>query len=218
MSGPLSSSPVSPCSCRLVRLEPLGQPDDDRPAALGLRRVDRRDLHADLVDHAGDLHRWSRRRCSTRAGASATARARPSRSRSTATPCSRSRGRSPSRSSCSSSASRPSGSSSGPRRRPRRPTSGWTSRASSGGGSSSIPSFKITTANEVHLPVGQTVAFHLHAPDVIHSFWMPALGGKRDVVPHRVNRIILTPEVTGSSTSASAPSTAGCRTPTCASA
>ena len=38
----------------------------------------------------------------------------------------------------------------------------------------SYPELKITTANELHLPVGQTVAFHLHAPDVIHSFWMPA--------------------------------------------
>jgi cytochrome c oxidase subunit II len=59
------------------------------------------------------------------------------------------------------------------------------------------PDQKITTANELHLPVGQTVAFHLHAPDVIHSFWIPPLGGKRDVVPHRVNRIIMTPEVPG---------------------
>ena len=47
------------------------------------------------------------------------------------------------------------------------------------------------------MPVGQTVAFHLHAPDVIHSFWIPALGGKRDVVPHRVNRIVLTPDAPG---------------------
>src|SRR5262245_12520704 len=61
----------------------------------------------------------------------------------------------------------------------------------------SYPDLKITTANELHIPVGQTAAFHLHAPDVIHSFWMPALGGKRDVVPHRVNRIVLTPEVPG---------------------
>jgi cytochrome c oxidase subunit II len=59
------------------------------------------------------------------------------------------------------------------------------------------PGLGITTANEVHLPVGQTVAFHLHAPDVIHSFWIPYLGGKRDVVPHRVNQLILTPEVPG---------------------
>ena len=59
------------------------------------------------------------------------------------------------------------------------------------------PALKIHTANELHLPVGQTVAFYLHGPDVIHSFWVPQLGGKRDVVPARVNRIILTPEVPG---------------------
>ncbi|PWU18638.1 MAG: cytochrome c oxidase subunit II [Candidatus Rokuibacteriota bacterium] len=59
------------------------------------------------------------------------------------------------------------------------------------------PDLKIATANEVHLPVGQTVAFFLHAPDVIHSFWIPGLGGKRDVVPQRVNRLIMTPEVPG---------------------
>jgi cytochrome c oxidase subunit 2 len=45
--------------------------------------------------------------------------------------------------------------------------------------------------------VGQTATFLLNGPDVIHSFWMPQLGGKRDVVPHRINHITLTPEVTG---------------------
>jgi cytochrome c oxidase subunit 2 len=59
------------------------------------------------------------------------------------------------------------------------------------------PQHKITTANELHLPTGQAVAFFLNAPDVIHSFWIPQLGGKRDVVPHRVNLITLTPEVPG---------------------
>src|SRR5262249_30776325 len=59
------------------------------------------------------------------------------------------------------------------------------------------PDLHIATANELHLPVGQTVAFALHAPDVIHSFWIPGLGGKRDVVPHRVNHITMTPEQPG---------------------
>jgi cytochrome c oxidase subunit II len=59
------------------------------------------------------------------------------------------------------------------------------------------PALKIHTANELHLPVGQTVAFYLHGPDVIHSFWVPQLGGKRDVVPGRLNRITLTPERAG---------------------
>jgi cytochrome c oxidase subunit 2 len=60
------------------------------------------------------------------------------------------------------------------------------------------PDLKITTANELHLPVGQTAAFHLHGPDVIHSFWVPGIAiGKRDVVPHRVNRLTFTPEMPG---------------------
>jgi cytochrome c oxidase subunit 2 len=59
------------------------------------------------------------------------------------------------------------------------------------------PELNVTTANELHLPVGRTVAFYLNAPDVIHSFWIPHLGGKRDVVPHRVNRLVMTPEVPG---------------------
>ena len=59
------------------------------------------------------------------------------------------------------------------------------------------PSLDVVTANEVHLPVGRPVVFLLEGPDVIHSFWVPQLGGKRDVVPGRVNRITLTPEATG---------------------
>jgi cytochrome c oxidase subunit 2 len=60
------------------------------------------------------------------------------------------------------------------------------------------PELKVTTANELHLPVGQTALFHLHGPDVIHSFWVPGVAiGKRDVVPRRVNRIFMTPETPG---------------------
>src|SRR5262249_26372136 len=62
---------------------------------------------------------------------------------------------------------------------------------------STSPALHAPTPNELHLPKGQTVAFYLNAPDVIHSFWIPRLGGKRDVVPHRVNRLIMTPEITG---------------------
>jgi len=40
-----------------------------------------------------------------------------------------------------------------------------------------------------HIPVGQEVAFHLHSTDVIHSFWVPKLGGKLDVVPN-VNNVL----------------------------
>src|SRR5439155_32186 len=55
------------------------------------------------------------------------------------------------------------------------------------------PDLDVVTANELHLPVGRSVVLELEGPDVIHSFWVPHLGGKRDVVPGRHNRIVLTP-------------------------
>ncbi len=45
-------------------------------------------------------------------------------------------------------------------------------------------------ANEIHLPVGAAVQLGLTATDVIHSLWVPALGGKMDMVPGRVNRLM----------------------------
>jgi cytochrome c oxidase subunit II len=59
------------------------------------------------------------------------------------------------------------------------------------------PKLDVVTANELHLPLNQPVVFTLDGPDVIHSFWVPQLGGKRDVVPGRLNRLTLTPEQTG---------------------
>jgi cytochrome c oxidase subunit 2 len=44
------------------------------------------------------------------------------------------------------------------------------------------PQYKVITANELYLPVGRTVNFSLRTDDVIHSFWIPQLSGKRDVV------------------------------------
>jgi cytochrome c oxidase subunit 2 len=44
-----------------------------------------------------------------------------------------------------------------------------------------------TTANEIHIPVGVPVMFTLHATDVIHSFWVPNLGGKKDLIPGKVS-------------------------------
>jgi cytochrome c oxidase subunit 2 len=49
----------------------------------------------------------------------------------------------------------------------------------------------VTAANEVHLPTGRPVEFTLKSDDVIHSFWIPRLGGKHDVEPGRVARISL---------------------------
>lgn len=42
---------------------------------------------------------------------------------------------------------------------------------------------RVTTANEIHIPVGQPVRLELSANDVIHSLWIPELAGKRDLVP-----------------------------------
>jgi cytochrome c oxidase subunit II len=56
------------------------------------------------------------------------------------------------------------------------------------------PEYGIVTANEVYLPAGRTVNFTLHSVDVIHSFWAPQLGGKRDVIPNRTNFIWYTPD------------------------
>jgi cytochrome c oxidase subunit II len=51
----------------------------------------------------------------------------------------------------------------------------------------------VETANEVVLPAGATVDFHLTSPDVIHSFWIPPLGGKMDAIPGRENVLRLEP-------------------------
>jgi cytochrome c oxidase subunit 2 len=59
------------------------------------------------------------------------------------------------------------------------------------------PGLDVVTANELHLPVGRAAVIRLEGGDVIHSFWVPKLGGKRDVVPGRVNTITLTPEAPG---------------------
>lgn len=58
------------------------------------------------------------------------------------------------------------------------------------------PELGITTANELYLPKGRTVNFHLKTVDVIHSFWIPALGGKRDLIANRTNYIWFTPDST----------------------
>lgn len=59
------------------------------------------------------------------------------------------------------------------------------------------PDANVATANELHLPVGQTVNLVLQSEDVIHSFWVPALGGKRDAFPGHTNFIWLTATAVG---------------------
>jgi cytochrome c oxidase subunit II len=49
----------------------------------------------------------------------------------------------------------------------------------------------VVLANELRLPVGRTLQIGLSSADVIHSFWVPALAGKADLVPGHVNRIVV---------------------------
>jgi cytochrome c oxidase subunit 2 len=55
----------------------------------------------------------------------------------------------------------------------------------------------IVTANEVHVPVGRTVQLLLKSDNVLHSFWVPQMGGKRDLVPNRINKLVFKPEQAG---------------------
>ena len=55
----------------------------------------------------------------------------------------------------------------------------------------------ITTANELHVPMGRKVHLTLTSADVIHSFWVPRLGGKRDLNPGRENTIVFTADRAG---------------------
>lgn len=49
------------------------------------------------------------------------------------------------------------------------------------------PEQQFATANEIHIPVGRPVRIVLSSPNVIHSFWVPELHGKMDLVPGQVN-------------------------------
>jgi len=53
----------------------------------------------------------------------------------------------------------------------------------------SYPSFGVETANELHLPVGRAVVAELRTEDVIHSFWVPKLAGKMDLIPNKINHL-----------------------------
>jgi cytochrome c oxidase subunit 2 len=51
------------------------------------------------------------------------------------------------------------------------------------------PGRVVTTANELHIPAGRRVRVRLTSRDVIHSFWVPALHGKMDLIPGRTTEI-----------------------------
>lgn len=56
---------------------------------------------------------------------------------------------------------------------------------------------RFETANEIHIPVGRNVRLKLEGVDVIHSFWVPSLAGKQDLVPGRNNELTVRAERVG---------------------
>ncbi|MBS7544740.1 cytochrome c oxidase subunit II [Ancylobacter oerskovii] len=56
---------------------------------------------------------------------------------------------------------------------------------------------RIETANELRLPAGRAAELTLDSVDVIHSLWIPSLGGKMDMIPGRTNRLVLRPQRPG---------------------
>jgi cytochrome c oxidase subunit 2 len=61
----------------------------------------------------------------------------------------------------------------------------------------STPEQRFETANEIHIPVGRKVRLQLEGLDVIHSFWVPSLAGKQDLVPGRPNELTIRAERAG---------------------
>ena len=59
------------------------------------------------------------------------------------------------------------------------------------------PDLGVVTANELHMPVGRKLELTLLGEDVIHSFWVPRLAGKTDVVPGRANHMNLSADRPG---------------------
>jgi cytochrome c oxidase subunit 2 len=59
------------------------------------------------------------------------------------------------------------------------------------------PAAGFQTANEIHIPVGQTTELQLNAQDVIHTLWVPELGPKRDMIPGHTTSLVWKPQNTG---------------------
>ena len=55
----------------------------------------------------------------------------------------------------------------------------------------------LETANEIHIPTGPTVRVRLRSADVIHSFWIPRLAGKLDMIPGRTNEFSIQADSSG---------------------
>ena len=85
------------------------------------------------------------------------------------------------------------------------------------------PGLGVVTANELHVPVSDPAQptptlLELYSADTVHSFWVPRLAGKTDLIPNRAERDVDRPAASRASTSASARSTAAPSTPRCCSA
>jgi cytochrome c oxidase subunit 2 len=63
------------------------------------------------------------------------------------------------------------------------------------------PEQGVTVRDELHLPVGRRVNLQLTSADVIHSFWVPELAGKLDLLPDRTNTLVLQADQPGRHTS-----------------
>jgi cytochrome c oxidase subunit 2 len=61
----------------------------------------------------------------------------------------------------------------------------------------SYPGKDVRTANEIHVPVDTKIHFQLTSVDVIHSFWVPQIAGKEDVIPGQPNDLFVTVRKTG---------------------
>jgi cytochrome c oxidase subunit 2 len=59
------------------------------------------------------------------------------------------------------------------------------------------PDAGVTVTDELHLPVGRPVKLQLTSADVIHSFWVPALAGKLDLLPDHPNTLVLEADEAG---------------------
>jgi cytochrome c oxidase subunit 2 len=59
------------------------------------------------------------------------------------------------------------------------------------------PAYGVITANELHIPVGQNLLMRITSADVIHSWWVPALGRKMDAIPGRLNYLWIDADTAG---------------------
>jgi cytochrome c oxidase subunit 2 len=59
------------------------------------------------------------------------------------------------------------------------------------------PAHGVVTANEVHVPEGTAVRLRLQSADVVHSFWVPALAGKLDLLPDHANELVIDADTAG---------------------